>query len=270
MYDSIDDESAPLTPREEGLNFGRSRNKENRKTMSSSESPNGLMINRIMILLTLAGLVAVSIYLNSFHKQMTHQLATDEERIHRLEKTIELQEIIIERFNQSITNTDILKKLDAMEKEWNDERVDLLKQLQDTQADVTKELDATMRTLDETVHKAEADIHDQVDSMKADFEQYVLHTEDQFSMENSFMVYQLAGTFTLLSCLISMWHMGSHMRKMNQPVVSYHHHKKLCSFRLPRCSIFVFRFHHNQIQRKILAILWMCPIYVRPNRNWFA
>jgi hypothetical protein len=96
-----------------------------------------------------------------------------------------------------------------------------LQQLKNTQADVTKELDSTTRTLDETVHKAEAEIHDQVDSMKADFEQYVLHTEDQFSMENSFMVYQLAGTFTLLSCLISMWHMGSHMRKMNQPAVSY-------------------------------------------------
>eukprot|EP00536_Pseudo-nitzschia_multiseries_P013712 jgi/Psemu1/245561/estExt_Genewise1.C_6030027 len=47
------------------------------------------------------------------------------------------------------------------------------------------------------------------------------------------MIYQVAGTFTVLSCLISMWHMGSHTRKMEQPA----------------------------IQRKILAILWMCPIY---------
>ena len=47
------------------------------------------------------------------------------------------------------------------------------------------------------------------------------------------MVYQLAGTFTLLGCLISMWHMTSHLRSFKQPIV----------------------------QRKILAILWMCPIY---------
>jgi len=47
------------------------------------------------------------------------------------------------------------------------------------------------------------------------------------------MVYQLAGTFTLLGCLISMWHMTSHLRNFQQPFV----------------------------QRKILAILWMCPIY---------
>lgn len=47
------------------------------------------------------------------------------------------------------------------------------------------------------------------------------------------MIYQLAGTFTLLGCLISMWHMTNHIRNFHQPFV----------------------------QRKILAILWMCPIY---------
>jgi hypothetical protein len=109
-----------------------------------------------------------------------------------------------------------------MEKEWNDERADLLKQLDKTQMEVTKQLNATMVNLDQTVQSAKAEIHEQVDSVKKDFDQYVIHTEDQFSMENSFMVYQLAGTFTLLSCLISMWHMGSHLRKMNQPAVSMH------------------------------------------------
>lgn len=46
-------------------------------------------------------------------------------------------------------------------------------------------------------------------------------------------VQQLAGTFTLLASLISMWHMTSHLRRFNQPFV----------------------------QRKILAILWMSPVY---------
>ena len=59
-------------------------------------------------------------------------------------------------------------------------------------------------------------------------------------MENSFMVYQLAGTFTVLSCLISMWHMTAHMRKMNEP----------------------------DVQRKILAILWMSPLYAVT--SWFS
>ncbi|KAG7374151.1 organic solute transporter Ost alpha [Nitzschia inconspicua] len=229
MYDSIDDESAPLSPRDDDSSVAiRSKKKK-----TTFEPPSGLMVNRIIVIVALAGLVVVSIYLNSFQKQTTKQLSTDEEKIHNLEKTIQIQERIIERFNESVTNTDVLKKLNAMEKEWNDERIDLLKQLTDTRNDVAKELNSTMITLDATVHKAELEIQEQVDSVKADFEQYVLHTEDQFSMENSFMVYQLAGTFTLLSCLISMWHMGSHMRKMLQPA----------------------------IQRKILAILWMCPIY---------
>jgi hypothetical protein len=220
MYDAIDDESAPLSPRDDDSDQIYLGRRQKNTTTSSSKAPSGLMLNRILVLVALAGLVAISIYLNSFHKQMTQQLSTDEEKIHKLEATIEIQERIIERFNESVTNTDVLKKLNAMEKEWNDERVDLLQQLRDTRSDVAKELNTTMVTLDETVHKAEKEIHDQVDAVKTDFEQYVLHTEDQFSMENSFMVYQLAGTFTLLSCLISMWHMGSHMRKMHQPAVS--------------------------------------------------
>jgi hypothetical protein len=52
-------------------------------------------------------------------------------------------------------------------------------------------------------------------------------------MENSFMKFQLAGTFCLLAILISMWHMTAHIRQFKRPFV----------------------------QRKILAILWMSPIY---------
>ena len=235
MYDSIDDRSA-LLPRDadDDSYVAEVRGRKKKNQSSSCAAPSGLMINRILILLALAGLVAVSLYLNAFHTQMTQQLASDEEKIHELQVTIDLQERIIERFNESVTNTDVVKKLNAMEKEWGDERDDLLKQLAKTRADVDRELNSTMITLDKTVHKAEKEIHEQVDAVKTDFEQYVVHTEDQFSLENNFMVYQLAGTFTLLSCLISMWHMGSHMRRMNQPA----------------------------IQRKILAILWMCPIYV--------
>lgn len=47
------------------------------------------------------------------------------------------------------------------------------------------------------------------------------------------MTFQLAGTFCLLAILISMWHMTAHIREFKRPFV----------------------------QRKILAILWMSPIY---------
>jgi len=51
--------------------------------------------------------------------------------------------------------------------------------------------------------------------------------------QHDLTIVHIAGTFTLLSCLVTTFHMTSHLRKMNQPI----------------------------IQRKILAILWMSPIY---------
>lgn len=51
--------------------------------------------------------------------------------------------------------------------------------------------------------------------------------------EHSFTLYQLAGTFTLLTCLITLFHITQHINNWNEP----------------------------EIQRKILTILWMSPIY---------
>ena len=225
MYDSIDDyESDALLPSRNGRGF------DSKKYATKS----GLMINRIFVIILLAGLVAVSIWLESFQTQLTVQLSTDEAKIKSLEETVAAQGVIIARFNESVTNKDVIGKLNAMESRWDSERDELFDQLSKTKKDVEQQLDSTMVELDETVKTAEAEIHEQVDTVKKNFDQYVVQTENRFSMENDFMKYQVAGTFTILSCLISMWHMGSHTRKMNQPA----------------------------IQRKILAILWMCPIYV--------
>lgn len=225
MYDSIDDyESDALLPSSNGRGF------DSKKYATKS----GLMINRIFVIILLAGLVAVSIWLESFQTQLTVQLSTDEAKIKSLEETVAAQGVIIARFNESVTNKDVIEKLNAMESRWDSERDELFDQLSKTKTYVEQQLDSTMVELDETVKTAEAEIHEQVDTVKKNFDQYVVQTENRFSMENDFMKYQVAGTFTILSCLISMWHMGSHTRKMNQPA----------------------------IQRKILAILWMCPIYV--------
>lgn len=56
---------------------------------------------------------------------------------------------------------------------------------------------------------------------------------DKVDAEHSLTLYQMAGTFTLLTCLLTMFHMTSHLRNYHEPIV----------------------------QRKILAILWMSPIY---------
>lgn len=225
-----DEVMAPLVRREGESSNSSPRNSKNR----------GIMANRILVILTLVMLVLVSLYFQSSTTTLSHQLETDEDKITLMSQTIEAQSKIVQRFNESVTNSDVLKQLKQLQESLEKSQHDLQEQLDTTTKDVNEKLDQTLTDLDATVNKAEEDISNQVDTVKKDFEQYVIKTQDQFSMENSFMVYQLAGTLTLLSCLISMWHMTAHLRKLNQPV----------------------------IQRKILAILWMSPVYAVT--SWFS
>ncbi len=212
----------------------------NRNRNAASTKNNEVLINRMMTIVTLVALVIVSIFLETQQAHLSQQIRNDETTISQLLATVQSQSKVIERFNQSVTNSDVLDRLNELDATLTASQKDLQKQLDETVDDVHKQLDDTMKTLDQTVKTAENQITEQVETVKKDFEQYVVRTEDQFSMENSFMVFQLAGTFTLLSCLISMWHMTAHLRKLKQPV----------------------------IQRKILAILWMSPIYAIT--SWFS
>lgn len=229
LYDDDDDDEVE-TPLVRG----------NRNGNSASTTTNGILINRMMIIATLVALVIASIFFETQQNHLSQQLKNDEITISQLMTTVQSQSKVIERFNQSVTNSDVLDRLNELDKTLTASQNDLQKRLDTTVDDVHKQLEDTMKTLDDTVKTAENQITEQVETVKKDFEQYVVRTEDQFSMENSFMVYQLAGTFTLLSCLISMWHMTAHLRKLKQPV----------------------------IQRKILAILWMSPIYAIT--SWFS
>lgn len=56
---------------------------------------------------------------------------------------------------------------------------------------------------------------------------------DKVEQERSLTIIHMAGTFVLLTCLVTLFHMTSHLRRFNQP----------------------------DIQRKIVSILWMTPIY---------
>ena len=213
----------------------------NPKPTSNRGRKNGAVVaNRILILFTLVLLATASVFFQYQQMNLNQKLQNDEEKMSLMEQTIQLQGAIIQRFNQSVTNSDVLEQLEHLEDTLEAAEAKLETQLNQTMVDVSAKLDQTLTNLDETVSEAEEEIKEQVDTVKKDFEKYVIKTEDQFSMENSFMVYQLAGTFTLLSCLISMWHMTAHLRKLKQPV----------------------------IQRKILAILWMSPVYAVT--SWFS
>mmetsp|Transcript_31123 Transcript_31123/g.57507 ORF Transcript_31123/g.57507 Transcript_31123/m.57507 type:complete len:490 (-) Transcript_31123:85-1554(-) len=64
-------------------------------------------------------------------------------------------------------------------------------------------------------------------------QQEVQDVDAQVNAQGSLMAYQGAGTFAVLSVVVFFWHMTAHLREMHEPT----------------------------IQRKILAILWMVPIY---------
>ncbi|KAL7505525.1 hypothetical protein ACHAXN_002996 [Cyclotella atomus] len=73
----------------------------------------------------------------------------------------------------------------------------------------------------------------QIDSLQSQLQSTSQHMQHEVEQAKDLTVLHMAGTFTLLTCLLTTFHMTTHLRKMNQPAV----------------------------QRKILAILWMSPIY---------
>lgn len=81
-----------------------------------------------------------------------------------------------------------------------------------------------------TVHHDLEQLQERVDTKQQD---EIQELSDQVQQERSLTIIHMAGTFTLLTCLLSMFHMTMHLRDFHEPI----------------------------IQRKILAILWMSPIY---------
>lgn len=75
----------------------------------------------------------------------------------------------------------------------------------------------TQSDLSAAVTGAQDSIHTEVETVKKNIDQYIIITNKQFAAENDFVKYQLAGTFTLLACLISLWHLTSHMRHYEKP-----------------------------------------------------
>lgn len=64
-------------------------------------------------------------------------------------------------------------------------------------------------------------------------QQEIANLNEKVEKNESLTLIQMAGTFVLLTCLLTMFHMTSHLRNFHEPVV----------------------------QRKVIAILWMSPIY---------
>lgn len=196
--------------------------------------------DRFVLLILLSCFVVIAVYYQYEIFGLRRAVHQSQDQVNTITKLLGLHESVIERFNSSVTNTDVMSRLSSLETNLSVTTSRVQHQLEKVSIDISNQLNETLEELSQTVSEAEDTISKEVEKVKSDVNEYVITTQAQFSMENSFMIYQLAGTFTVLSCLISMWHMTAHLRKMNQP----------------------------DVQRKILAILWMSPIYAVT--SWFS
>jgi len=193
----------------------------------------GITTNRILS----AGIFSIMVLVSSmFYYSIRHVnslLSAEQGQIETLKKIIQEQEKVIERFNDTTTNAEVVQKVNTLQQNLQTSVKNMNNRIGDLETETHNLFNKTVEGLDQEIVSAKSEIHQEVEQVKGSIKDYARSTQDQFSMENNFMVYQLAGTFTVLGCLISMWHMTDHLRNMHQPFV----------------------------QRKILAILWMCPIY---------
>lgn len=210
-----------------------SRTKRKNSNGSGNNARPSLLCVRLSIVFLLAAISALSVYFSYTLTLLTVKVQDEQSVITDLQNKLSAQEIVVNRFNESVTNADVKDQVNELEASLKETEADMLHSLDATTASIHALLNSTVQELDDTVKEAQKQIHDEVILVKQDVDKYVRSTQDQFSMENSFMVYQLAGTFTLLVSLISMWHMTAHLRQFKQP----------------------------SVQRRILAILWMSPIY---------
>mmetsp|Transcript_25730 Transcript_25730/g.36306 ORF Transcript_25730/g.36306 Transcript_25730/m.36306 type:complete len:170 (-) Transcript_25730:1044-1553(-) len=81
-----------------------------------------------------------------------------------------------------------------------------------------------------------ADEQNQLDELKDKLktqQNQTIIVQEKVEEEHDLTVIHMGGTFVLITCLITMFHMTTHLNKWNEPIV----------------------------QTKIIAILWMSPIY---------
>ncbi|KAL7563091.1 hypothetical protein ACA910_022584 [Epithemia clementina (nom. ined.)] len=78
---------------------------------------------------------------------------------------------------------------------------------------------------------------DRIDNLLTQIQQHqseqIQELDQKVESNHSLTLYQMAGTFTLITCLLTMFHMSTHLRNYHEPIV----------------------------QKKIVTILWMSPIY---------
>lgn len=178
--------------------------------------------------------VIIALLLAVFEVFDMHQMRSEYNmKLKDLSDTISLLQNHINTLEDNSTTINILGELNELNIEVKDIHDRLSTKIESVELKVNQSLSKAVVELDYTVQAAEDKINSKVMEVKQNLDVYITVTNQELSAESRFMKYQIGGIFTLLACLISSWHMLAHLRHINKP----------------------------SVQRRILAILLMVPIY---------
>ncbi len=196
----------------------------------------------LVVLYVVVAVAVVSLHRNIFadSKDQGARINDLNAKLGRIDSLLHTTIASVKKFNRTVTNADLADKVAELSDQVATQTKEVKHQLHQTKDEIDDTLKSTLSDIDATVTTAQKSIAAEVTEVKTRVDDYKASTQSQFDLENNFMLYQLAGTFTLIGSLISLWHVTSHLRNFHNPVV----------------------------QRKILAILWMAPIY--STTSWFA
>ena len=150
----------------------------------------GIRCSIITLVLLSAALFVLTVVFQLKLRSLSTQLSTEKSHLTELQTKVDDQQSVIDRFSTAVSNKDVLAKVDSLENELQKTQKELLHQLAATELSVEDLLNATITKLDTTVKNAQDEIQMEVDKVKHDVNDYVIQTQDQFSAENSFMVFQ--------------------------------------------------------------------------------
>ena len=155
-----------------------------------SKKQNGIRCSIITLVLLSAALIALTVVFQLKLRSLSTQLSSEKSHLAELQTKVDDQQSVIDRFSTAVSNKDVLAKVDSLEDELQKTQKELMHQLAATERSIEDLLNATITKLDTTVKNAQDEIQMEVDKVKHDVNDYVIQTQDQFSAENSFMVFQ--------------------------------------------------------------------------------
>ena len=110
-----------------------------------------IFFNRLLLVFLLFVLIGVSYTFNLTIKEMSAKLVDEQTHIEELDKIIQQQSSVIQRFNQSVTNTDVLEKVDSLQNQLETTEADMLDRLESSEQQVHILLNKTVKELDDSI-----------------------------------------------------------------------------------------------------------------------